>query len=113
MKLYNSCVYTVVDEDTLLGADRGDHPSSPVPKGRKWSSVKGWLQLAKDRGESVPIVLADAKHVHRWLGWGILAEVEIQPVADPPSETRYRFQSLRPPFRQLRSDFRCFSRTAR
>lgn len=69
MKLFEACVYTIVDEDDLLRADRGREPSDQLSEGKPWSKVAGWLAEAKDRDERVAIVFADAKHVHRWLGW--------------------------------------------
>lgn len=105
MKLYSKCVYTIVDDDALLDADRGSAPSEPVPEGKKWKAVKKtWLPSAHAHGESVPIVFADAKCVHRWLGWGVLVDVDVEPIDIPPSETRYRFQHLRPLLGHRRSD---------
>lgn len=106
MKLFEACVYTILDEDDLLRADRGREPSDPLSEGKPWSKVAGWLAEAKDRDERVAIVFADAKHVHRWLGWAVLTDdLSIDPPGQRQRTTRYRFQNLRPLHGHDRSEF--------
>lgn len=106
MKLFEACVYTIVDEDDLLRADRGREPSDQLSEGKPWSKVAGWLAEAKDRDERVAIVFADAKHVLRWLGWAVLTDdLSIDPPGQRQRATRYRFQNLRPLLGHPRSEF--------
>jgi hypothetical protein len=106
MKLFDACVYTIVDEDDLLRADRGREPSDPLSEGKPWSKVASWLAEAKDRDERVAIVFADTKHVHRWLGWAVLTDdLSIDLPGQRQRATRYRFQNLRPLLGHPRSEF--------
>jgi hypothetical protein len=109
VKLYEKCVYAILDEDRLLEADQGDLPSNPVLERRQWTGAKSWLEIAAELGEKVPIVFADAKCVHRWLGWGVLTDLALSHTGDSYGETRYRFQGLRPPLEEPRSAFRLVS----
>lgn len=107
MKLYSKCVYAIVDEDTLLRADHGHQPSTAISEGKPWSAVKNWLESNRHTNEQVPIVFADAKFVHRWLGWAVLTSVDVTPIdVPPPSRTRYHFRNLQPFLGHLRSEFR-------
>jgi hypothetical protein len=105
LRLYGACVYAIVDEDTLLAADQGDRPSKPLTEGKSWAAAAKWIASAGDLGERVPIVFADAKFVHRWLGWGLLAGIKIERQGEHKSQTTYRFQSLRPFVGHRRSEF--------
>ena len=109
VKLYEKCVYAILDEDRLLEANQGDLPSHPLLERRQWTGVKSWLEIAAERAEKVPIVFADAKFVHRWLGWGVLTDLALSRTGDSQGETRYRFQDLRPPLAEPRSAFRLVS----
>jgi hypothetical protein len=106
MKLFNACVYTIVDADRLIKSDRGKLPSLPISEKRSWRAVEQWLVEANARDEQVALVLADAKQVHRWLGWATLRDVAITKTEQGGFQTDYRFENLRPFSGHKRSEFR-------
>lgn len=104
MKLFDACAYVIIDEDRLLAADRGRDPSIAVTEGKPWKAVEVWLRQAKAKGERVPFVVWDAKRTHRWLGWGLLLDVNVRRIDAKHSQTAFRFQNLRPLGKHTRSD---------
>ncbi len=105
MKLFEACVYAILEDDALLRVDNGAQPSSPLSEGKPWSKVAQWLTKAAARKERVAIVFADAKHVHRWLGWAVLTDIKVDPVGESQRRTTYRYECLRPLLDHARSEF--------
>lgn len=105
--LYDKCVYTIIDEDRLLAADRGNAPSKELLENGSWTRVKEWLADAASSDVRVPIIFADAKDVHRWLGWAMLVDVEIAKDGESSrAKTKFILEQLRPPFAEKRSALR-------
>jgi len=105
MRLFHGCVYAIIEEDRLLAADHGVELSEPLCEGKPWSAASKWLTEAAHSDECVPIVFANAKWVHRWLGWAILTHADIDPVGQKPRQTAFRFRNLRPLIGHARDEF--------
>lgn len=104
MKLYRACVYTIVDGDALRAADRGRQLSSRLSDRAAWKTAASLLEDAKASGEVLPLLLADADDVHRWLGWAELVSATVRDRGSEGLHTDYVFRNLRPPFENPRSE---------
>ncbi|MCK6552476.1 hypothetical protein L6R52_42000, partial [Myxococcota bacterium] len=63
---------------------------------KRWVAGAEWVRAGSVRKTPVPVLFADAKDVHRWLGWALLADVKESRPRDRPEQTLYQFRSLRP-----------------
>ncbi len=104
MKLYRACVYTLVDEEALVAADRGRQFSLPLSENKAWKTATAFLEDAAASGEVVPLLLADASDPGRWLGWAELVSATVRDLGNEGLHTDYTFRNLRPPFEAPRSE---------
>jgi hypothetical protein len=83
------CVYTIVSRDKLdpVALEQSRLVSSEA---RVWKTASVMLMEATAAGQSVPLLLADAKDCSRLLYWGLLEAVKVG-----PARTEYTVDRLR------------------
>jgi len=87
--LTDFCVYTIVSRDRL---DPVALEGIPLVgrESRIWRAGDALREEAQKSGQSLPILLADAKDCSRLLYWGLLQEIELR-----PDHTKYTVDRLR------------------
>jgi hypothetical protein len=85
--LFKFSIYTIVLEDKLKAAVEND--LTTFQEGQAWTSGSRLLAEAKEAGEDMPVVFADAADCSRLLYWGILTDVVVK-----DNTTQYSVKSV-------------------
>ncbi|RKG63322.1 hypothetical protein D7W79_40400 [Corallococcus exercitus] len=103
-ELHSTTVYTIIDPQRLLAADRGTRPSKPLSEGRRWKAGQQALAEAHEAGKVLAIVFADARDTSRLLFTAILHSIELR-----DESTRFTFTRLQPLHGRTKTELRLAS----
>lgn len=100
-ELHATTIYTIIDPQRLLAADRGVLPSKPLTEGRRWKAGQQALKDAHAAKRNLTIVFADARETSKLLFMAVLHSIELR-----GESTRFTFTRLQPLHGRTKTELR-------